>query len=387
MTTSSTPAWHTSDFPEFRAKRPWVMEEMIEAQPLLPFALAASPAAAEEIAAAVVSAAAMREPIVVTGCGTSEHGAMAIALLIERSLRAAGLPAAVVESRQSFEAALDPRRSGVCIALSHDGSTRATLLALEAAGEAGATTAAITARSESAIGEAADLTLTTPLIDRSWCHTVAYMSAILAGELIACFVAETTYQAQALTDYMGEVQKLKKRCAEMVERLAHPRALVVCGALADRISAREMALKVEEAVRVPSVGYELETVLHGHLAAHHRRDGLTFFVTDPAATPRVARRAGHVAQAASRVGMPVVAVVSRDAAANLPDEIRSVPRVVLPPWKDVPKLAGALAGSALVLQMMTVAIVQEAGVNPDLIRREEKPYREAASVAETDPDW
>jgi fructoselysine-6-P-deglycase FrlB-like protein len=363
------------------------MEEMIEAQPLLPFALASSPAVAEEIAAGVVAAAAAREPIVVTGCGTSEHGAMAVAVLIERALRATGLSRAIVEPRQSFEAALDPRGGGICIAVSHDGATRATLLALEAAAEAGATSAAITARAESQIGSAAELTLKTPLTDRSWCHTVAYTSAILAGELIACFIAATTYQAQALTDYMGEVQKLSKRCGELVERLARPRALVVCGALADRISAREMALKVEEAVRVPSVGYELETVLHGHLAAHHRRDGLVFFVTDPTASARVAHRAGHVAQAAGRIGMPVAAIVSRDAAANLPDQIRSVPRVVLPPWNDVPKLAAALVGSALVLQMMTMALVEEAGVNPDLIRREEKPYREAAAVAESDPAW
>jgi hypothetical protein len=60
---------------------------------------------------------------------------------------------------------------------------------------------------------------------------------------------------------------------------------------------------------------------------------------------------------------------------------------VLPPWKDVPKLAGALTGSALVLQMITLALVHEAGLNPDLIRREERPYREAAAVAEADPDW
>ncbi len=387
MTTSSTPDWHTKDFPEFRAAKPWVMEEMIAAQPLLPFALASNPAAAEDIAGAVVTAAAVREPIVVTGCGTSEHGAMAVATLLERSLRATGLPSAVVEPRQSFEAALDPRQGGVCIAISHDGGTRATLLALEAAGEAGATTAVITARGESEIATASEFVLTTPLLDRSWCHTVAYTSAILAGELIACFIAESTYQAQALTDYMGEVQKLQRRCTELSEILSRPRALVVGGAMSDRISAREMALKVEEAARITSIGYELETVLHGHLAAHHRRDAVAFFVTDPIATKRVAQRAAHVAMAAGRIGMPVVAVVSRDAAANLPDSIRAIPRVVLPPWKDVPKLAGALTGSALVLQMITLALVHEAGLNPDLIRREERPYREAAAVAEADPDW
>ena len=65
---------------------------------------------------------------------------MVVAELLTDSFRRAGLTARA-EARQALDAALDPRAGGICIAISHDGGTRATRLALEAARESGATTA------------------------------------------------------------------------------------------------------------------------------------------------------------------------------------------------------------------------------------------------------
>ena len=44
-------------------------------------------------------------------------------------------------------------------------------------------------------------------------------------------------------------------------------------------------------------------------------------------------------------------------------------------------------GGAAALQRLTLAMAAEAGVNPDLIRREEAPYREAAALVEDRHDW
>ena len=49
--------------------------------------------------------------------------------------------------------------------------------------------------------------------------------------------------------------------------------------------------------------------------------------------------------------------------------------------------ATLLALEAAALQRLTLAMVTEAGVNPDLIRREEAPYREAAALVEDEPHW
>ena len=62
-----------SDTPELRPGPPWAMEEMILDEPGLVGPILASPAIAE--AAALVRTAGA--PLILTGCGTSEHAAIA----------------------------------------------------------------------------------------------------------------------------------------------------------------------------------------------------------------------------------------------------------------------------------------------------------------------
>ncbi len=87
-------SWHTPSHPELRDGPPWVMEEMIEAQPGLAAPIADAPGA-ETIATAITQAAEAGDPLVVVGCGTSEHGALAVAALLDEALRDAGFKARV----------------------------------------------------------------------------------------------------------------------------------------------------------------------------------------------------------------------------------------------------------------------------------------------------
>jgi hypothetical protein len=43
-------------------------------------------------------------------------------------------------------------------------------------------------------------------------------------------------------------------------------------------------------------------------------------------------------------------------------------------------VAGTLVAGALAVQLLTLELVMAAGTNPDLIRREEEPYRLAAAA-------
>src|SRR3954447_15968330 len=122
-----------SKMPELREGPPWAMEEMILAEPGIVGPILSSEAARE--AAAWLEGAA---PVVTVGCGTSEHAAMAGALLLG------------AVSRDSFEASLDPQQGGVLIAVSHEGGTAATLAALKAAAAHGARTVLITAKPDAA---------------------------------------------------------------------------------------------------------------------------------------------------------------------------------------------------------------------------------------------
>ena len=354
------------DVPELRDGPPWVTEEMVALQPALVRALLDTPpAGVTEVATAVRAAQRVHEPVTVIGCGTSEHGAMAIAALIEHALGEPAYPPAVA-SRQSLDALERPQRGGVCIAVSHDGGTRATTLALEAAARAGAVTALVTARPDgSAAGPAAHV-LTTPVHDDSWCHTVAYTAAIATGAALA--------RKLGLDGVDGRGAEALLTAGFASHREAAPLAgagRVVCaGAGIDLITARELALKLAEGARVPTAALHLETLLHGHLAGEDSGTAAVLVHTDASAA-RLERRASLASDALAAIGIPVVTILPHDA-----------------PAAD--GLSGPLArllGGAAALQSLTLALVRARGVNPDLIRREEEPYRRAGEAGDGAGDW
>jgi fructoselysine-6-P-deglycase FrlB-like protein len=380
---SAPPAWYSDDYPELRAAPPWVMEEMVAAEPSLVVPILRHPRAAG-LAQLILDVDESGEPIVVTGCGTSEHGAQAVAELLEAALRQRGARGGRVEARQAFEAALDPRPGGLCLAVTHDGETRATLLALEAAHDVGAATAAITANPAGAVVTTADLTLITPLRDRSWCHTVAYVSAILAGAALAAEIAELDLDAEALTAWLREAVapgEAERQIARAIQDLA---VLQIVGGGADRVTARELALKIEEGARRPAVARDLETLLHGHFVACGSETGLIMALTDGRGSERRWRRAAMAMDAAARLGMATAAILSPEASQVIPSSLTPAGRIVIPDGEDALPPLLALLGGAAALQRLTLALVAAAGVNPDLIRREEAPYREAAAAVEGD---
>jgi fructoselysine-6-P-deglycase FrlB-like protein len=367
--------WHDETYPELRPAPPWVMEEMIRSEPSL-----TEPALGTDVAPvaeAIAASASRGEPIVVTGCGTSEHAAMAIAVLLDAALGAGGR----VEARQALEASGDPRRGGVCVGVSHDGGTTATAHALHAAAEEGAVTVAITARPGAAVASAAELVLATPALDRSWCHTVAYVSAMLAGAALADRLG-TAVDAAAVRRYADALLGLRSQAAAAAARLARTRALRICGSGADRITARELALKIEEGARLPATAHDLETLLHGHLAACDAETGTVLVLADARSPARRSRRSEMAARAAAEIGMPVAALVAAELDPQLPPDTTPAGRLVLPPPTGVAEPLAALLGGALALQLLTLELAHARGTNPDLIRREEAPYRRAALVGD-----
>jgi glucosamine--fructose-6-phosphate aminotransferase (isomerizing) len=375
--------WLTDDFPELRDAPPWVMEEMIFAQPRLAAPiLGAERAEVTRLRDAVVEAAAAGEPVVVTGCGTSEHAAMVVAELLTDSSRREGLTTARAEARQALDAALDPRAGGICIAISHDGGTRATRLALEAARESGARTALITACAEPSCASAADLVFVTPVHDDSWCHTLAYVSAILAGARISGIAGDeaTRVAVSAIESTLAHRADLEAAAAHL-NRFGR---IITAGLGIDQVNASELALKIAEGARIPTATYHLETILHGHLAGCDAdATSLVLLALDPGPGARRDRRLALVATAARTIGIPTVAVAPESLLEALPDDVH---RVALEPVAAEPLLT-LLLQSAVALQLLTLGIVELAGTNPGLIRREERAYREAARLGDETPDW
>ena len=130
------------------------------------------------------------------------------------------------------------------------------------------------------------------------------------------------------------------------------------GSGVDEITAAELALKVEEAVHVPTTPLGAEKVLHGHLPAADRDTGLVLLRFDPDRRDERDARSADVAAATAVLDMPTVALGAADPATR----------------------AEALLAGAVALQLLTLELAHAIGTNPDLIRREEPLYRAVAEA-------
>ncbi len=382
-----TPPWHEEGFPELRTERPWSLEEMIASEPELAEKIAGQATIGRSLARvtkALQQTVEAGDPITVVGCGTSEHAARSIAVQLDdalghRGVRPVGL--------QAVETTLDPQIGGGMIAVSHDGGTRATLLAMEAAREHGAKVALITANADSAMKAAADITVVTPMKDRSWCHTVGYVSPMVAGATIAGQLAGKPVDAAALRTHLTECLHVRPQAAEIAASFSGIERLIVVGSGHDRISADELVLKVEEGLHLPSAARDLETFLHGHLPACDARTGLVVIATEHRNRPRRTDRGRLLLRAARRVGMPCAAIMVPAVESVWGRELTNAGRILLPHASRLLPSTSALTASAIAVQVLTLELVHARGTNPDLIRREEEPWREAAAIVEGTDAW
>ena len=187
--------WASTDTPSVRSGPPYHLTDMIAAEPAIVRRIlerhAGPGGPAQALAAAVRHAADAGAPIVVTGCGTSEHAALGVAEILREAGRVAGLPGPGAVAAQAFELSLDPPSSGLVIGVSHEGGTAATNAALAAARTAGARTALLTVSSRSPGAAEADpsLVVETGELDQSWCHTVGYVSPMAAAVAVGAHLS------------------------------------------------------------------------------------------------------------------------------------------------------------------------------------------------------
>ena len=152
---------------------------------------------------------------------------------------------------------------------------------------------------------------------------------------------------------------------------------------ADLITARELALKIEEGARVATTALHLETLLHRHLAACDAgTTALVLFAADARGGERRDWRLRCAAGAAQAIGFPAVAIGAERALSSLPE---STLRLVLSAPPAGSELPHALLTGAACLQLLTFALAQLEGSNRDLIRREQRPYRERRPSPRTGP--
>lgn len=387
--------WQSSSQPSHRDAPPFHMTDMIEAEPGVAARILerheAVGSAAAELARVIRRTVRAGDPVVVTGCGTSEHGALGVADILRDAIGATDVRAPGHATRhdpvsaQAFELSLDPPSTGLVIGISHEGGTAATNAALEASRAAGARTAIITVSDRSPGAGLAEIVVTTGELDQSWCHTVGYLSPLVAATAVG---AHLTGQAVdgAFRDAVRALVAAGVERASIAEaaaaRLAEHGSTVVIASGVDRTAGRELTLKIEEGTWTPAAYRDLETFLHGHLAATSEAQGLVLILADRDARPERLARATGALRAAKTVGLDAAAIIAADAAVDLPTDLTPAGRIVIPEAPSLPSPVAALLGTATALQILTERFARARGVNPDPIHRDVDLYREAADAAE-----
>jgi glucosamine--fructose-6-phosphate aminotransferase (isomerizing) len=235
---------------------------------------------------------------------------------------------------QALEAVLRPPLADVMVCVSHEGETALTM---EAERMFGGDVWLVTGRADSPFAELVDeVVVCTPEIERSWCHTASYTCAVAAIEAL----------------HGGEIEDLPERVEraleQEVELFEEDRVLIV-GAGPDWPTAQEAALKLREGAWVDATAYETEQLLHGHLAAVDGRVRAYVLEGDR----RAAQRAADAAAALETLGCRVELVPTEHPAVDI---VR--------------------------FQLLTLAVAEARGIDPDPIRRSPgSPWAEAGGGA------
>ena len=218
-------------------------------------------------------------------------------------------------------------------------------------------------------------------MDHGWCHTIGYVSPLVAAAAIGAHLSGAAVDGAAPRDLLASGARDEAGAEAIAAQVASGRTILTIASGADRPAARELALKIEEAAWVPTAMRDLETFLHGHLPATDGSTGLLLIATDRHEREERLVRARQALAAARVVGLRTAAIVARGIDEALPAELTPAGRLIVDEAPDLSAPVAALLGTATPLQLLTERIARVRGTNPDLIRREDDTYRAAADAA------
>ena len=376
--------WAYASTPSWRDEPPYHLTDMIAAEPGVARRIVdrlADDASVARLADAIRSTAASGATIVVTGCGTSETAAMGIVEILRDSLRSSGQPETMVTSEQAFELAQDPPSRGLVIGVSHEGGTSATNSALRASRDAGAQTAVVTVSGRSPAGQFADIVIETGELDHSWCHSIGFVSPMVAVAAVAARLTGEPLDGDSIASLLQASARDQDGAERIADRFRSAAHLLVIASGADRATGREMALKVEEASWLPSAYRDLETFLHGHLPATGPETALVLILADRSRRPERVARATQALAASRVIGLRSAAILAEALDGQIDPALTPAGRLLVPDDENLPAPVSAVMSTASALQLLTERIARARGKNPDLIRREDETYRKAAEAA------
>ena len=230
---------------------------------------------------------------------------------------------------QALEAVQSPPEAELLVAVSHEGGTPLTLEACRAfAGPVWL----VTGTGDGPIAELADeVIVVAPAVEESYCHTVSYTCAVAALAVL---------RGEDVSDLPDAV---RRALADGEPASDHVR-MVVAGAGRDWPTAQEAVLKLREGAYVAAEAHQTEQLLHGHLAAID--ETVRVFVLE--GEGRAAERAAAAVRALGEIGADTTLVATEH------------------PVVDIVRF-----------QLLTVALAERRGVDPDKIRWDDPRWQAA----------
>ncbi|HUY70622.1 MAG TPA: hypothetical protein VMV08_00130 [Gaiellaceae bacterium] len=233
---------------------------------------------------------------------------------------------------QALEAVLAPPAADLMVCISHEGETPLTL---EAARAFPGPKWLLTGAPDSPLGELSEqVVVCTPELERSWCHTASYTCAVAA---IAALRGE---------DISGLPAAVEEALALEEPPPPHSKILVA-GAGRDWPTAQEAVLKLREGAWVSAGAHHTEQLLHGDLAAID--EGVRAYVLE--GEGRAAERAAAAVRALGELGCETTLLPSRHPAVDI---VR--------------------------FQLLTLAIAEARGIDPDPIHRDDERWARARAT-------
>jgi glutamine---fructose-6-phosphate transaminase (isomerizing) len=233
---------------------------------------------------------------------------------------------------QALEAVLEPPSADLMVCVSHEGETPLTL---EAARAFSGPKWLVTGTAESPLAELSDeVIVCTPAIETSWCHTASYVCAVAA--IASLRGEEIGWLAGAVEEALG-----------LEEPAPSQERILVAGAGRDWPTAQEAVLKLHEGAWVAAEVHHTEQLLHGYLAAVD--ESVRAYVLE--GEGRAAERAADAVAALRSLGCEATLVPTRH------------------PVVDIVRF-----------QLLTLAIADERGIDPDPIRRDDPRWERARAT-------
>jgi glucosamine--fructose-6-phosphate aminotransferase (isomerizing) len=266
------------------------------------------------------------------GTGTSQHAAELGAAMLHE----AGRDAVAVPSMHFVTWPRPLDRHDAVVLISHNAGAET---AYAAAAHARATRAGLAVLPITRVGGGLPNALETVAQERSHTYTVSYTAVLLLLARIAGALGARTLDPETIRAVPEAVRRALENPG--VEAIEQPdRLLVVFGSGPASVTAREGALKLREAARLPAEGYDAEYLLHGSAVPLTPDDAMVALLPpDPDGLVE------GLASAAERSGIPVGWLRE---GADLPPPLAQIPLTVR-------------------LQLLALRLATERSRNPDIV--------------------